>query len=193
MSKYLLAIDPGKLQCGVAIFKDQSLAHATLARNQIDKPGTDGPRVYVNTARAVVSAVMKAGGTRNDRPYLIQSIGTLVLETPVIRKVGLQKGSQDDVLCLMGVDGAIAALISEWSEDHDAGIEGRDTKRSMKIVGVTPEGWGDQVPKHIKNQRMLKRLSVDEHETIDPKVPPSLLHNVYDSIAIGLFHLGRYR
>jgi hypothetical protein len=49
-----------------------------------------------------------------------------------------------------------------------------------------PSEWKGQVPKDVMNERVLKRLSVKEHEAL-----VSSDHNTLDAVGIGLFHSGR--
>lgn len=165
---YLIAVDPGKLQCGVAIFKDALLVHGTLARNPVDTSGSDGPQVWRNTAQNVVDAYV-----RHTKDYSHGWVKALVLEVPQIYRTGLQKGDQRDVLALAGVDGAIAGMFD------------------CPVSYYTPAQWKGQVPKVVMNKRIMSRLSPVELKAIDVRVPASLIHNVQDAIGIGLKYLRR--
>jgi hypothetical protein len=188
---YAVSIDPGKLQCGVAIFSEKRLISAILAKNLINKPGEDGPAVWVNTAKAVWEAIVWSGGTNGPTGviHLCQRIGTLVLEVPVVRKAGLQKGSQDDVLTLAGVDGAIASLLSDMQSNDE--LVSSCYRHELQVKHYKPEQWKGQAPKAVMCARIMDRLTPDEKKSIDPTVPKSLLSNVHDAIGIGLKYLGR--
>lgn len=94
------------------------------------------------------------------------------LEVPQVYRQGLQKGDPSDLIELAGVDGALTAFLS------------------AQVTGYLPARWKGQVPKDIHHARILKKLTDSEKSAI---ICPqkSLLHNVYDAIGIGLFHLGR--
>lgn len=51
-----------------------------------------------------------------------------------------------------------------------------------------PSEWKAQVPKNICRQRIEAELSAEEKECIHKGGP---MHDIYDAIGIGLFHLGR--
>lgn len=51
-----------------------------------------------------------------------------------------------------------------------------------------PSEWKAQVPKNICRQRIEAELSAEEKECIRKGGP---MHDIYDAIGIGLFHLGR--
>ncbi len=175
MSRYVLAVDPGKIQAGVAIFCGQTLVHATLARNPTDKPGSDGPEVWRNTARAVSHTYVQyitGEGFGIGVPIFPDR---LVLEVPQIYRAGLQKGDQADIGALFGVDGAIASLYD------------------CPVTWYHPAKWKQQVPKAVMCNRIMGRLTDDEKKAVDPSVPKGLLHNVVDAVGIGLFYLGRLK
>jgi hypothetical protein len=53
-----------------------------------------------------------------------------------------------------------------------------------------PREWKRQVPKNIMCQRIQDRLTEEERRRVALPVP-SLAHNVWDAVGIGLHHLGR--
>ncbi len=120
-----------------------------------------GPEAWRDAACAVIEACG------------VEVVSELVLEVPQVYRQGLQKGDPADLIELAGVDGALAALIT-----------------AGKTTGYLPQRWKGQVPKEIHHKRILAKLSETEKAAIEP-TPASLLHNVYDAIGIGLFHLGR--
>lgn len=57
-----------------------------------------------------------------------------------------------------------------------------------------PAQWKGQLRKDIQHARMRKVLDAGELAIVDAiTCAPSLRHNVYDAICIGLSHLGRFR
>ena len=61
---------------------------------------------------------------------------------------------------------------------------------TTKIVLVTPHKWKGNLPKHVTEARVLQTLTREEKGVI-PRIGKNLIHNVYDAIGIGLYHLGR--
>lgn len=95
----------------------------------------------------------------------------LVLEKPQVYRAGQSKGDPGDLIELAGVDGAIAGIRS-WSS----------------ATAYLPRVWKGQVPKEIHHARINGLLVPDERARIEP-CPKSLMHNVFDAIGIGMFHL----
>lgn len=162
----LLAIDPGKLECGWALFENGVLDKAGLARNPVHKPGAEGPDVWLETTKQILEEVSA------ERPDV------LVMEIPQVYKQGQQKGDQKDLVELAGVDGCIRGLFC----------------LADKCVVYRPAQWKGQTPKPIHNKRVMAKLTQAEIKTFEADtadVPRSLLHNVVDAVGIGLFYLGR--
>lgn len=93
-----------------------------------------------------------------------------VIEIPQVYRHG--KGDPEDLIQLAGVCGAIKGVLGgSWTD-------------------VKPREWKGQVPKEVMVQRIQKKLSTIE---IGAVVLPqkSLAHNVWDSVGIGLWSLGR--
>jgi hypothetical protein len=69
---------------------------------------------------------------------------------------------------------------------------GRMCANFPNVEYIAPETWGGQVPKPIKNKRVLTKLSPDEIKVLETcDVPKHLQHNVLDAIAIGCYILNR--
>lgn len=96
-----------------------------------------------------------------------------VIEIPQVYQQRFWKGDPADLIELAGVNGAVVARL-DAHEHH----------------GYRPREWKGQTPKDVHGKRIMKALSAEEASRIDP-CPASLLHNVIDSIGIGLFDLGR--
>jgi hypothetical protein len=162
-----VAIDPGIRGCGVAIFRGQTLDRAAYVKNSALKGNLTAECVAM--AKAVQRYVMP---TYADRP------DALVFEWPRTYLPGKQSGAQSDLLALAGVDAAIATALTEAGD------------RLAPVVTFHPEEWKGQLDKKVMNARVKGRLSEAERATITCK-PASMLHNVLDSIGIGLKYLGR--
>ena len=54
---------------------------------------------------------------------------------------------------------------------------------------VLPHEWKGSVPKKIHQQRILTKLSVDEHTLVANITPKSLRHNSIDAVGLGLYYL----
>jgi hypothetical protein len=62
------------------------------------------------------------------------------------------------------------------------------------FYGYRTAEWKGQLPKEVCKQRILRRLAGSDEELLThllTLVPPSLRHNVYDAVGIGLHHLKR--
>ena len=105
---------------------------------------------------------------------LIPAGADLVIEVPQIYTRQHSKGDPNDLIDIAGVAGAIIgaapARSVEWSP--------------------LPKEWKGNLPKEVTAQRVMNALRPDEHKAIQP-CPPSLMHNVYDAIHLGLVYLKR--
>lgn len=95
----------------------------------------------------------------------------VVCELPQVYTQGKLKGDPNDLINLALIVGGIHA--------------------NYKTQLVKPREWKGQMPKEVCNQRVLSKLSPEEKEVIDKKIPKSLLHNTLDAVGIGLWALGR--
>jgi hypothetical protein len=158
-----VALDPGIRGCGLAVFRDATLIHASYVKNTAEG---HGPEACYHMGHAVLSATCNAtfdGAVRD-----------LVLEWPQVYTDKRQwKGDPNDLMPLAGVDVAVTC----WM-------------RPEKITHYLPREWKGQAPKEVIAARAMSRLS-DEEKSYIAKTRKDLLHNVHDAIALGLFHLGR--
>lgn len=95
----------------------------------------------------------------------------LIAEIPQVYRD--KKSDPNDLIDLAGVVGALAGKLSgtvEWSP--------------------VPREWKGQIPKTVTQTRVKKRLSQAERDRVDWPIP-SLCHNVYDAIHLGLVYLER--
>lgn len=96
----------------------------------------------------------------------------LVIEVPQVYVRTRSKGDPNDLIQL--------ALV----------VGGFECTFRGAVFLTKPAEWKHQVPKPIMQERILKRLSDDEKSHVT-KAPKSLMHNVWDSVGIGLARLGR--
>jgi hypothetical protein len=113
-------------------------------------------------ARAVWAAL--PGGVRADR---------LVVEWPQIYTYGKGRGDPNDLLALVGVGSALAALIPEAA-----------------VESVRPRAWKGTVPGDAMVERIQALVTAGERLAVDLPCA-SLSHNVWDAVGIGLWRVGR--
>ncbi len=77
-----------------------------------------------------------------------------------------------------GVAGALAGVYENKAKKH---------------FGYKPRKWS-RIPKHIRHARLLEKdvLSKEEWSKVEP-CAKHLVHNVYDAICLGLYHLKETR
>lgn len=159
----MLAIDPGKRACGVALFnQDTTLNCAGYVTAEKEK---DGPRAWLALASAIerwldndcaaIDQIVfeQPGSYRSDKPYK-----TLILQDLV----------------------AINALLC-----------GRFPK--AEFHRYRPNEWKGSMNKEQTQARAYARLQPFETQVIKLPQPKSRQHNVWDAIGIGLHHLGRFK
>lgn len=162
--EYTLAVDPGARACGFAVFYGKTLVKCGLVRT-----------------RAKTTA-----GQAMDFETLfhrhIQKHPTLIIERPEVYNQRNQKGDPNDLIGLGLIGGVVAGAV-----------------QPKALVLTLPKEWKGQTPKDIHHARIEAKLSPDEEARVScavaygapDTVPASLLHNVYDSIGIGLWYLKR--
>ena len=162
----IVAIDPGKTACGVAIAVDGVLVKAgypTPKKYRLEKP----PREVV-WARSVHAA--------NDFLRIEHAIGRidrLVIEMPKVYP-GMPNTDLNDLLDLAAVVGGLLEVIYY----NEARL-------------VHPQEWKGQVPKKVMNARVLSKLSSAEQATIE--YAGAKTHNTLDAVGILLYDLGRLK
>jgi hypothetical protein len=99
-----------------------------------------------------------------------------VLEIPVVRQTGQQKGRQTDI-----TDLAIACgrLIGHLSEAYP----------NVKLECIPPEKWKKQIPKKIGNERVAARITDEELDIL----PKRMNSDILDAIGIGFWKYDRER
>lgn len=95
----------------------------------------------------------------------------LVIEVPQVYPFGQGKGNPNDLIDLTAVAGACMGLAGG------------------AVSYYLPRQWKGQVPKDISHRRALAKLTDLEKTTIRLCKPAGLMHNVYDAVALGLFHV----
>jgi hypothetical protein len=157
-----VSIDPGKNACGVAVWYEYKLSWAGFVKNPYTKAlGKERAEKWGDMARAVHKAIQG-----EIRDY------SLLLEIPQVYD-GFTDNDKNDLIDLAGVQGAIVGVTGapvEWSP--------------------LPKEWKGQLPKKVSEKRVDSKLSQEEKARIEwPS--PSLCHNVYDALHLGLVHLER--
>jgi hypothetical protein len=99
----------------------------------------------------------------------------IVIELPqVYRERRKQKGDQNDLVNLAFAAGRIAGALG------------------LPVTCYRPHDWKGSVPKDVMVERVRSCLSPEELSKMDLPAP-SLRHNVFDAVGIGLHHLKRRR
>lgn len=108
-------------------------------------------------------------------PTRIPGVTELVIEIPVVRRMGKSKGRPSDLIDLAFVAGMWAGC-----------------QPSVETVAkYRPEQWKGQLPKHICHARACAVLSPAELEHVPRLAKTRGQLDMYDAISIGLVHLGR--
>ena len=141
-----LAIDPGGRAKGnaVSLFAESSLFRTDMVR---DFPG------YIHALSS---------------SYNVHS---MLVEMPVVRQTGQQKGRQSDIVDLAVEVGRVIATVAQYFPD-------------CIILTVKPEEWKRNIPKTIGCKRILERLTEEEKSVLPARASTDIL----DSIGIG-FHV----
>jgi hypothetical protein len=155
----LLTLDPGIRGCGVALLDGPRVAWAKYVTNPV-KSGAD-----VHAVREMARAVWHA------LPHL--TVARLLVEWPQVYTYGKGKGDPNDLLALVGVGSALAALLP-----------------GAVVEGVRPRVWKGTIDGDAMVARIQSRVTAAERVAI--QLPcASLAHNVWDAVGIGLWRVGR--
>lgn len=95
----------------------------------------------------------------------------LVIEFPQVYP-GYRENDNNDLLQLAAVVGAVSSYAHQ------------------DVTVYRPRQWKRQVPKKVMVERIQGRLSEEETKLVSQHAP-SLMHNVWDAIGIGLYHVDR--
>ncbi len=169
MSRSLLSIDPGIRVCGASHFQDGELRVSALVRSRC-KEG-NGAAEAAEMAHSIATwFVEHVGETRG--------LDELAVEWPRMYGGRALRGDANDLIALSGVDTGLAIIFSK-----------------ARIVSYAPPEWNtlkrnDKVELDPLVNRIKGRLTEAELGRINLPAK-SLEHNVWDSVGIGLHHLGR--
>lgn len=163
----VLALDPGIRGCGVALFQGTTLIGAAYVKNPVAKG--DEPPAVLGMASAVEEWAFSQ--VREFRHEI-----ALVFEHPRIYTVSKSKGDNNDLMPLVGVAYALAAVLE------------------MPPVRLYPHEWKGTMPKDVCHARIRGRLSPVETKTLDTALTKAGAkgHNTLDAVGIGLKHIGRF-
>lgn len=171
-----LALDPGLRTCGLALFRKGKLAAAGLARNPY------GTRSGVRDVEPWIAMAMSTRKWLNEID--IRFIESVIYEMPEVYGGGGSRNSDpNDLMQLAGVLGAVGHALNE-----------------AKWYGFFPKDWKGQVSKEVHHRRIYHKYLTGQEQirldlTLAANCPeaPSLHHNAYDAVGLGLYVLGRDR
>jgi hypothetical protein len=103
----------------------------------------------------------------------------LVLEVPRVYPAAERKGDQNDLIQLMGAGAFVAGQLLEACGDKG------------DLQQVYPRDWKGQVPKQVMTARIRSKLTLKEIAAVSLPSAQSLHHNVWDSVGIVLWRIGR--
>jgi len=156
----IVAVDPGIHDCGVSVWRpDGQLFTAGLVNNSAQQPGCENAQPMSEAVRLWL--VANGAGAP----------ASLAIEVPQVYTRTHSKGDPNDLIDLACVVGAVMA-VRPW----------------RSITAYRPAQWKGNVPKDVTAERALRDLSCAERLRVQ-ECAPSLLHNVWDAVALGLAHL----
>lgn len=162
---WTLAVDPGLRACGCSLFEGNTLYRAWLAKSPVRQDR--GPKAWFKMAETVLHDFVRMAPSRG------RILHRLVLEVPQVYWGRNKGGRASDLIELAGVVGSVASSVPVLERVH-----------------YLPREWKGQVPKEVHNDRVLKKLRSEERARVINS-PPSVMHNVVDSIGLGFKCLGR--
>lgn len=159
-----IAIDPGLRGCGVSVWTDRGeLCGASYIPGAKEGRGPQAWRVLAEAVARYACSVAPYGQIN------------LILEVPQVYVRARSKGDPNDLIQVAAVVGALTGKLM---------VPGAD------CVAYLPAEWKGQTPKEITTARAQAALQADELSEV--KLPAkSLQHNVWDAVALGLYHLKR--
>lgn len=174
----LLALDPGILKPGVALFRAGKLIAAEKVK--IDKDVADLP-IGIRAAR-VADAIVRWGMARDMEPR------ALIYELPQVYARPKSKGDPNDLIKVALVAANVSGMLRY-------ALGGRDI--AMDVLSPTPAEWIGQCPKVVgvgpktwdspRGYRIRISLDVEEFPLVVAD------DNAIDACGLGLFALGRLR
>lgn len=163
----VVGIDPGVRACGVSAYIDKRLYRATLVKNS----ATKGQSVV--EARAMACSVSQ--WLFNACPLLPPHFD-LFVECPMVYGATFQKGNQNTSIIPLAL--VVGAIVAQFSS-------------AVTVHQYAPREWKGTMDPDAAIDLIKARLSPDEHTRVFLPAP-SLAHNVWDSVGIGLKALGRF-
>ncbi len=148
----LLAVDPGLKCTGVAVFEGSRLVRGFVVRGPRDGDTAD-------RARAVASGVLEK----------VPAVDRVIYEWPQVYRFGRGKGDPNDLLALVAIGSAVAALYP-----------------AARVESVKPAEWKGQRAKEAMRGVIVTRLDPSEQELLTWAG-----HDTWDAVGIGLWALGR--
>ena len=169
----LLALDPGIVSPGAALFRNGKLVAAAQVKF--------APTMSYNAAQRCIEAadaVMAWGRKVGANPVAI------TFEWPQIYSEGKGKGNPNQLTPMVGVNLSVATAYM---------IAAAMRKQAFDIKCYTPAEWIGQLPKSTRGRassspraaRILSRLDDDERAVVPDQ------HDAIDAVGIGLHALGR--
>ena len=166
----LTAIDPGKKALAWAHFDGSSLIKAGLSRFPKDAVTWD-----MNLAEYACYHALQV-------PPADVAVLEGMFQYPPGPQAKLTPKAQiavaNDLLQLQAIGGIVAGKVGD------------------KVILLTAAEWKGQVDKSVTQHRLQETLDLLELTRLQAclaKIPPSMQHNTYDAVALGLTYLGRMR
>lgn len=124
-----------------------------------------------------------------------------LLRPPVVQD--LAERVRQTSLCIAPASDVTLCIV-EWPQIYAGAPENPNhllglTAMAMAIVtrlnpseclSVLPREWKGTLDADVMTERIKARLAPEEHARVDP-CPPSLAHNIFDSVGIGLWYFKR--
>jgi hypothetical protein len=164
----ILAIDPGIRGTGAALFDGQELVAADYV---VGSPTGNGADAWLEILRTTHDFVKQYCYDRDTR------VTETVVECPQVYTASHSKGDPNDLIPLAAIDGAVCGAY--WALHRS------------KATSYLPAQWKGQTPKAVHHNRIKALLTEQEKARCVFPRETSLHHNVWDAVALGMFHVGR--
>lgn len=173
----LVALDPGIVSPGVALFRHGVLVDANKIK--LPKDWAD-----LNMGARCLRIAQQLGAWWDD--HHVAAIRTIVFEWPMIYPHGKGKGNPNQLIPLAAVGSAFATMVQGANIQH--GI------RPPELLTPLPAEWTGQVPKSTAGDPWKSPRGLRIWAALQPgeqtAVPSQ--HDAIDSVGLGLWALGRY-
>lgn len=172
----VLSIDPGLRACGAALWTGKgTLITAAFIKNTVKT--ARGPEAWTGMARAMLAWVRDSEDAVYDvvQPDAQPRIGTVLIEQQRIQ-YGRTKNPAD-IIELTGTAGAVSGALATMV---------------FEVQGYFDTEWKGSVPKEAMTKRIEARIRSSPKELMRVvECAPSLIHNLWDAVGIGLFYFDR--